>query len=351
MLNVSTYDCIDFRTLIPEVIHLETEHFEQAKKICLQTSDETKQWESYLNSLALVAFKDWLAEKLFQYNVDLNTEIIDHNYCLFAGKFKYCLIAIEHVLDEVVSISRKAIDIATMLADFYVLIEVLEEEEEVIIKGFLNYQDLTNYCFQFNSQLFQDDYYQIPLLAFDSEPNHLILYHQFADVAELSAAANPGTISIQKTLIDGLEEKVPKLSKWLNNVFDEGWLTIERLTKVERNLAFNTRKIPEGVRRCKLIDLEIQLGTYSVALLVNIIEVNDKKFSILIQLHPAGQNKYLPHNLQLRMFSKAGKMLQEVQSRVQDNYIQLKSFKGEAGKRFSIEVSLNNVSFKEHFEI
>ena len=355
MLNFSTYDPIDFRLLIPEVIHLESEHFKRAKKMCSQTSNETKQWQSYLSSLGLVAFKDWLTDKLSQHNLDLDVSTFDNNYYLSSEKFKYCLISVEHVLDEIVSISRNIIDISSMLADFYVLIEVLEEEEEVIIKGFLGYDSLTNYCSQVNSSLSYNDYYKIPLSLFDWEPNHLLLYHQFADLPELSPATNPATnpanISEQKTLIDGLEGKIPKLSKWFKDVFDEGWLTIDKLTKVETNLAFNTRKLIGGIRRGKLIDLEIQLGKNTVALLVNIIEVTEGKFSILIQLHPTSQNKYLPHKLKLRMFSKAGKILQEIQARAQDNYIQLKSFKGESGKRFSIEVALDNVSVKEDFEI
>lgn len=359
-MSNSTYDSINFRVLIPEIIHLESEHFERAKNIYLQTNDELKKWESHLNSLALVAFKDWLNEKLSQYDLDLDMGIIEDSYYLTAGEFKYCLITVEHVLDEIVSISKSIINVSTMIADFYILIEVLEEEEEVIIKGFLSYENLSNYCCQVMPKLSNDDYYQIPLSVFDSEPNHLLLCHQFAEIAELSPAKNRTNIIVEKVLpeeldiVDKLERKIPKLSQWFKNIFDEGWLTIDKLTKVEEKLAFNgIRKVVSGIgiRRGKLIDLEIQLGKNTVALLVNIVEVTDSKFSILVQLHPTGKNKYLPHHLQLIMFSKAGKILQEVEARTQDNYIQLIPFKGESGKRFSIEVALGNVSVKESFEI
>ena len=351
MSNTSTYNSVDFRVLIPEVIHLESEHFERARKICLQTDNENQQWENHLDSLALVAFKDWLKEKLNQHKPRLDIRITENGYYLSVGEFKYFLISVEHVLDEIVNISRNFIDISAMAADFYVLTEVLEEEEEVIIKGFLNHENLTNYCFQIKSQLPYDNNYQIPLSIFDSEPNHLLLCHQFAEIVELSPATNTAQIVEQKTLMGGLEKKVPKLSKWFKNIFDEGWLAIDKLTKVEANLAFNTRKVIPGIRRGKLIDLEIQLGKNTVALLVNIVEVTNSKFSILVQLHPTGENKHLPPNLQLRMYSKAGKMLQQVQARVQDNYIQLKPFKGDTGKCFSIEVALDNASIKEDFEI
>ena len=352
MSNISTYDSVDFRFLIPEVIYLESEHFDRAEEICLQSNHEDKQWVNHLNSLALVAFKDWLEEKLSTYNLSLEIKAIEDGYYLSVGKINYFLITVEHLLDEIVNVSKNLINTSTIKADFYVLIEVLEEEEEVVIKGFLNYDNLHYHCTEVISELSNNDFYQIPLSIFDSEPNHLLLCHQFAEVVELSAVQTTIETKKKKTFISEIDKNIPKLSEWFKNIFDEGWLTIDKLTKVETNLAFNSsRKSIEGVRRGKLIDLEIQLGKNTVALLVNIVEVDNSKFSILVQLHPTAKNKRLPHNLQLRMFSKGGKVLQEVQARIQDNYIQLKPFKGEAGKRFSIEVALGDVSVKENFEI
>ena len=352
MANFSIYDSANFRVLIPEVIHLESEHFELAKQICLQATNEEQEWNNYLTSLALVAFKDWLNEKIPQRHLDLDIDIrvFDNRYYLSLADIKYCLIAIEDVLDEVVDISKNIIEKSTMLVDFYVLLEVLDEEEEVIIKGFLSHEDLTNYCCEVTEGLFYDDCYQIPLSLFDLEPNHLLLSHQLADLAKLSPTVNL-VHTEEEIFVDGLERRIPKLSQWFKNIFDEGWLTIDKLTKTEATLALTTRKTVEGVRRGKLIDLEIQLGKNTVALLVNIVKVNGKKYSVLVQLHPTGKRKVLPHRIRLIMFSKAGKIIQEVESRIQDNYIQLKPFRGEAGKRFSVEVAFEDVSVRESFEI
>ncbi|MDJ0694850.1 DUF1822 family protein [Mastigocoleus sp. MO_188.B34] len=362
MSNISTYDSVDFRLLIPEVIYLESEHFDCAEEIYLRSNNEDKQWENYLNSLACVAFKDWVEEKLSTHSLSIDLKITEDGYYLSVGKFNYFLIVVEHLLDEVVNISKNLINASTIKANSYVLVEVLEEEEEVVIKGFLNHDNLYDYCNQITLQSSNNDYYQVPLSIFDSEPNHLLLCHQFAEIVafstvelsaiEFSEIQTTTEKKEKKTFMSEIDEKIPKLSQWFKNMFDEGWLTIDKLTKVETNLAFNTiRKSVQGVRRGKLIDLEIQLGKNTVALLVNIVEVNENKFSILVQLHPTGKKKHLPHNLQLRMFAKGGKVLQEVQARIQDNYIQLKPFKGEAGKRFSIEVALGDVSVKENFEI
>ena len=53
----------------------------------------------------------------------------------------------------------------------------------------------------------------------------------------------------------------------------------------------------------------------------------------------------------LTLLSQAGKKLQEVGSRTQDNYIQLKSFKGRSGIPFSIVVSLGDTCLCENFEL
>jgi hypothetical protein len=148
-----------------------------------------------------------------------------------------------------------------------------------------------------------------------------------------------------------LEETRTKLSQWLQGVFDSSWLGLDALISPEANLALSTRKAQLGMNRGKLIDLGMQLGNQTVALLVAIAEEPQEKLAISIQLHPTGGERYLPPLLKLTLLSKVGKTLQEVTSRVQDNYIQLKPFKGEPGKHFSIEVSIGNVSLREDFEL
>ena len=95
----------------------------------------------------------------------------------------------------------------------------------------------------------------------------------------------------------------------------------------------------------------MQLGNLNVALLVNITEETEDKLGILIQLHPTGGERYLLPELKLTLLSKAGETLQEVTSRGQDNYIQMKPFKGKTGKRFCVKVSWEDFSISENFEL
>ena len=108
-----------------------------------------------------------------------------------------------------------------------------------------------------------------------------------------------------------------------------------------------------GTQGGKIINLGMELGDHRVALLVTVTpeERDSEKLGIQIQLSPTQGERYLPPNTQLTLYSKAGRTLQSTQSRGQDNYIQLKPFKGKEGICFSVEVSIGDVSVVEDFEL
>lgn len=336
----------NFRLLLPEVILLKPEHFKQARETRSQVRSEAHQWQIYLNALALQSFEEWLKERIPNQSFRRENKSSGAGSHLKVGEFKFWVIATEHLLDEVVNVPQKGIDNLETI-NFYVLLEVLEEQEEVVFRGFMRYDQLVNYRSKVNLQL-EDGCYQLPLSEFDAEPNHLLYYCRFLEPTQFPLRVSAET-KVEEQLL-GLKKTTTKLSQWLQGVFDEGWHAIDALINPETNLALRIRNVEESAKRCKLIDLGMQLGSQTVALLVNITEA-EEKLSILIQLHPTGGEKYLPPNLKLTLLSKPGKTLQQVQSRGQDNYIQLKPFKGEVGKRFSVEVSLLNITATEEFEL
>lgn len=150
--------------------------------------------------------------------------------------------------------------------------------------------------------------------------------------------------------------KMPvNLSKWLENTFEAGWQSMEALLGThQENLAFslrNTSPLSEvSVKRAKLIDLGLRLGSQSVALLIAITPEVEQKVGILVQVHPTGGEPYLPPNLRLGLLSESG-VIQEVQSRTQDNYIQLKRFRGNPRECFNIQVAFGEARVTENFVI
>lgn len=348
MLN-SQSPVTDLRLLLPEVIWLEPEHFQQAKEMSNQVKSEAQQWQTYLNALAISGFEEWLREKISDQTINPEPNLIETICQLKVGEFKLGLIATEHILDEVVHVPQSAIAQSDEAAHFYVVLEVAEEQEEVIIRGFLRYDELVNYQ-KDNLQLSQDGCYQLPLSLFDAESNHLLFYcrHLEPSAIALPVASRENT---QDSLISVLDSSRAKLSQWLEGIFDPGWISFETLIGNDANLAWSTRERVEGAKGGKLIDLGIELGNHTVAMLLTITPEYSEKLGIQVQLFPTNREKYLPPNIQLTLYSQTGKKLQSTQARERDNYIQLKPFKGKEGIRFSLEVSIEDITVREDFEL
>lgn len=150
---------------------------------------------------------------------------------------------------------------------------------------------------------------------------------------------------------------VVNLTQWLQNVFETSWQTVE---SVLNPLTLSFRKANGSgsdseyqephVRRAKLIDLGMQLAGHCIALVVELRPESEQKFDVLLQVHPAGSQIFLPPLLQLIVLDETGTIFLEAKARRADNYIQLQ-FKGTPGERFSVKVALGEVSFTESFVI
>ena len=158
---------------------------------------------------------------------------------------------------------------------------------------------------------------------------------------EMVAVARP-PLSISKTAAN--------LSKWFEGVFEAGWLTEQAILGTNRSLVGvrNLNQALKEVRRVKLLDLGMELGERAVALAIVLTKNKDEKVSVLVRVRPT-EEIYLPPNLRLALLDESGETLQQVSARSQDNFIQLKSFKGQTGDRFRIEVSLDCIKVAEDF--
>ena len=339
----------DLSLLLPEVIWLELEHFQQASKISSKIDNEAQQWQTYINILARSALSQWLIESVPDKQVGVEPKVTESVSYIKLGDFKIAVIAKEHLLDEVVSISQTAIEQAELAAHFYVIVEVDEEQEQAVLRGFLRYDELNAYRHEVNLQPAGDGCYKLPLSLFDAELNHLLSYSRYLEPAAIALPSV--TTTSANSLKESLSDSRTKLSQWLQGALAEGWQTFEELVAPEANLALSTRSVSEKIRRGKLIDLGMQLEDRTVAILITVTPEVSEKVGILVQLYPTGGARYLPANLQLTLFDKTDKPLQSTQSRSQDSYIQLKSFKGKLGTRFGIEVSMGDTSVRENFEL
>lgn len=342
----------DLTLLSPEILWLEPQHFEQATPLSHPFPTEAQQWQAYLTALALLSFSQWLNDRLPEQPIAFEADswFQTQSALLTVGKFRLGLIATEHVLNEVIAIPEAAIDDIT--PDFFIALEVCEEQEQVLFRGALRADHLRQYLNQNSIHSCHWDgatanFYPLPLSLFDAEPNHFITYCRFM---QPQAIAPTLQVAAQSVITVAAQPRI-KLSEWLQEQFVEGWQAIENMIHPEASLAFNTRTPGTGATRGRLIDIEAQLGHQTLALLVNITREADDKFGVLVQLHPTNGRRYLPPNVKLSLLSRTGNLLQEVQARSQDNYIQLRSFRGGEGTGFSLEVCLLDIKLKEDFEL
>jgi hypothetical protein len=352
-----------FRLLNPEVIDLESDDFEIARKVSSIVLDEPQQWQLYLNTLARLGLTHWLSrfsEKFVDFdndNLQLLKSILstaEASICQI-GSFKFCLFTMEDVLNETVRIPQKMLNLSAAVAHFYIVAEIQEEQAQMILRGFCCHQQLVQHCTHNPFQSTTNCCYKLPLSIFDIELNHLLFYTHFLEPDAFMPAglchkiiSSPSSIVSQDLVAQSCKAARTSLSTWLKNIVEAEWFAIDQLFYQESELAFSTRSYPESTQKGKFINLGMELGEQRFALLVNITPEPEDKLVVLVQLYPTGE-PCLPPNLTLSLVSKVGKLLQEVSTRSHDNYIQLKSFQGELGQSFSIDVSCDGISHRENF--
>jgi Protein of unknown function (DUF1822) len=334
-----------------EAIELESKDFDRARELSDRIVDEANQWQLYLNTLAFFSLEKWLQERSPELRItredyslgeDRSTQHFYARDRIKVEQFKFCILAAETFFDRVVPIPQVAIDIPEWVAHFYVAIEVLEERQQAIIRGFIRYDKLIAYQQTERLQVDAEHCYLIPISEWETQLDRLLLNLRFLAPSAIPLPTAEPSIS-----------KLVQLTQWLENILDMGWQTVDTLLGTEAlALSFRTVLSPNRVlevKGAKLIDLGLEVSDRALVLLVAITPEADEKIGIRIQVHPSADRQYLPANLELKMLSQTGETVQEVRSRDRDTYVQLRYFKTPIGTHFSICVALGDRSVTEAF--
>ena len=175
---------LEFQVLPINAINLDAEQISEAVENSLEIKNQAQQWQTYINTLALLAFKEWLTERADSLTVNEDkctifqpaiANVIPAVANLQVGKFKLCLLTNNSLSDDEIVVPRAVVDLPEYIAHFYVLIEVLEEQETAIVSGFLSYQQLMEKQTAANLQPETDWTYQIPVSWFAQAPDYLLL--------------------------------------------------------------------------------------------------------------------------------------------------------------------------------
>ncbi|BAZ37503.1 hypothetical protein NIES4101_35810 [Calothrix sp. NIES-4101] len=196
--NILLMSYLDFDDSPTSAIILSDDDIDRAAEMSDRIPNRLKQWQVYLNCLALSAFEKWLDERAESLNINLDkctilqpalANFINAVANLQVGEFRVCLIATGSLSDEMVRIPRVIIDLPEFIPHFYVLVEVLEEEQSANVYAFLSYQELLER--QNLTSLQSDGNYQLPISSFDKNPDRLLLYLRCLEVSAISLPAIP----------------------------------------------------------------------------------------------------------------------------------------------------------------
>jgi hypothetical protein len=358
-------------------------------------------WRAYINQVCLQGFVNWIKT---EYGVEANIwysspdvpafwEFVNGTAILLEEK-RVVLIPSEAIDDAELEVPQEWVDIPTWAADYYLAVQVTPDEVGVRIWGYITHKELKLLADYDQT----DRTYCIDAKDLVKDLNAFWLTYQFCKTEEMKTAIAPlpelSTAQVEyvqqlftnssatflrlampfttwASLLDSeqwrqylyqLYQQTPlsqvqiNLSRWLEQIYDTSWQAIETFFEPNSiSLAFNFRSSSNinnaTTKRAKLIDLGMEIDAQKVILLVALIPEANQKVSIRVQLHPTDNQSYLPANIKLVLLSEQGDIIQQVQARTQDIYIQLKLFDGEVGEGFSIQVALDKYQITENFMI
>ncbi len=233
---------LDFEAFPLETLELSAEAIEAAIALSVQIPHEERQWQTYLNALALSGFEQWLEERAPELEVRRDScslfqpataNAIEAIANLQVNGFQLCLLAMGSLTDEEVTVPRAVVDLPEYTAHFYAIVEVQEEQETAVIRGFLSYDQLRERRATVNREAEADWTYQLPLTWFDSDTDHLLLNLRGLEPAAIPLPDIPNRTQHLARVRPQLETLLPQLHAPDRQLWDV--LTWEQGTTVLTN--------------------------------------------------------------------------------------------------------------------
>ncbi len=356
----------------------------------------SSRWCAYINQICLHAFLNWVqTEYALQANVWYSSpdapafwEFVNGTAILLNER-RVVLIPSEAIDDLCLEVPQEWVDIPSWTADFYLAVQVNPDGEWVRFWGYTTHQELKTaadydpvdrtYCldaryltkdlnafwmaYQFCTEEMKAVIPTLPELPTTQAEN--MLQRLARDSVIFPRLEVPFTswgallekeqwrLSMYQIRQNQQMQLSPvvKLGAWLQGIYEASWQAIETFNSNNSNQAFNFRNniqlVAAKMRRIKIIELGGEADSQKFVLLMALTPFANQVLSIRVQLHPFN-DEYLP-NIKLVLLSESREIIQEVQARIEDNYIQLKLFEVEMGERFSIDVVLESYQFEENF--
>jgi hypothetical protein len=202
-------------------IELQPKDWQQAVRLSQSINQPEQRWQVYLCALGVFGFKQWLKERGFNSNqVNIHkSSIWQPAYAnlvaaacnIEVDNFKVCLITANKLTNQH-SFPFAILDIPELTAHFYVLMQVDEEQNQVAVSGFINYEQYCHYQTIANQQIESDWTYTLPENLFNADANTLLLNLRCLDKDAIQLPINLTTTKTEKLALQKkLETIKPQL--------------------------------------------------------------------------------------------------------------------------------------------
>ncbi|OUL33448.1 hypothetical protein BV372_16495 [Nostoc sp. T09] len=232
--NLNFNDYLDWHSLNDTQTELLPEHLQLAVRLAESIYLSQQRWQVYLCALGTLGFEQWLKERAPDLQIHSDSASIwqpaTANLLAAAcniqvGAFKICVITAS-VLTDQHSIPHAVFHIPDFAAHFYVLMQVEEEEQQVAISGFMNYEQYLSYQEAARLQVEQDWTYTLPQTCFNSDANALLLSLRClnSNAIELPAIPSIGTntVAALKQKLSRIKPQLQKQHPWELLTVNEG---------------------------------------------------------------------------------------------------------------------------------
>ncbi|MBE9040479.1 DUF1822 family protein [Oscillatoriales cyanobacterium LEGE 11467] len=190
-----------------------------------------QQWPVYLRALGLFGFEEWLGNRIpdLPFRSDGCSlfhpgyaSFIDAACCLEVGDFSLCAIATSNS-DLPIAVPRGAIELPEFAAQFYVLMEVWEEEDWVRLWGGTTRSRLLGSLDTLAVEANRDWTYPLPASSFDWEPDDLLLQLRCLDADAIAMPMSLSTIEPARSLSTELHAKLATVKPQLQGGIRQPW--------------------------------------------------------------------------------------------------------------------------------
>lgn len=363
-------------------------------------------WNAYLNRLCLNSFLPWFRAEyaadamgwMRDRQLSALWEVVNGSAILFSHPHhrqpaRLILIPDDSIDDASLEVPQEWVDIPGWIGDYYFGVQVQPEADWLRIWAYATHRDLKQhgelnerdrtYCID-GTDLSQDliSFWVTCKICPDLQtrsavtPLPTLLPEQADNLIErlgnpditfprlLLPFANWGALLEQEQWRSRLYERrteqvawsaLPvQLGRWLQGQFDAAWESLETLLGSDFALSFRDslrESDREVIQRARLINSGLPMDGQPTILVVALKSSTDNSVSVRLQLHPQPTVEVLPANLKLILRSDSGDVIQEVQSREQDNFIQINPFAAEYGETFQVQIGYGETIVTQNFVV